>query len=57
VIGSECEAVFRLNCPDGPVELREDYDATRRQIKTFERELTKNVGPLCGAREKIHGVA
>ena len=57
VIGSECEAVFQLNCPDGPVELREDYGAARRQIKNFERELMKNLGQLCRAWEKIHGIA
>lgn len=56
VIGSECEAVFRLNCPDGPVELREDYGATRSQIKGFERKLMKNLSQLCGAWEKIHGI-
>ena len=57
VIGSECEAVFQLNCPTGPVELREDYDAARRQIKNFERELMKNLSQLCEAWEKIHGDA
>ena len=53
VIGNECEAVFRLNCPDGPVELWEDYGATRSQIKGFERELMKNLSQLCGAWEKF----
>jgi len=57
VIGRECEAVFRLNCPDGPVELREDYGAARRQIKIFERELMNNLSQLCEAWEKIHGIA
>jgi hypothetical protein len=55
VIGSDCEAVFQLNCPEGPVELREDYGAG--QIKTFECELMKNLSQLCGAWEKIHGIA
>lgn len=57
VIGSEYEAVFQLNCPDGPVELREDYGTTRRQIKAFERELMKNLSQLCRAWEEIHGIA
>ena len=56
VIGSECEAVFQLNCPDGPVELREDYGAARRQLKSLQRELMKNLSQLCGAWEKIHGI-
>ena len=25
VIGNGCEAVFKLNCPEGPPELRENY--------------------------------
>lgn len=53
VIGSECEAVFRLNCPDGPIDLREDYGARRSQIKSFERELLKNLSQLCEAWEKF----
>jgi len=57
VIGSDCEAVFRLNCPDGPVELREDYGGALRQIRRFERELMKNLSQLCEAWEKIHGIA
>ncbi len=56
VIGSDCEAVFHLNCPDGPVELREDYGAALRQIKSFERELMKNLSQLCKVWEKIHGI-
>ena len=55
--GMSAKRVFRLNCPDGPVELWEDYGATRSQIKGFERELMKNLSQLCGAWEKIHGIA
>lgn len=29
VIGKGCEAVFRLQCPLGPVELRENYRFSR----------------------------
>jgi hypothetical protein len=32
VIGKGCEAVFNLNCPVGPVELRENYRFSRREI-------------------------
>ena len=32
VIGRGCEAVFNLNCPAGPVELRENYEFSRRVI-------------------------
>jgi hypothetical protein len=57
VIGNDYEAVFKLNCPDGPVELRENYGAARRQFASFARELTENLGQLCRGWEKIHGVA
>ena len=32
VIGKGCEAVFELNCPAGPVELRENYGFKRQEI-------------------------
>lgn len=57
VIGNECEAVFKLNCPDGLIELRGNYGAARRQLASFARELTENLSRLCRGWEKIHGVA
>lgn len=57
VIGNAREAVFKLNCPDGPIELRENYGVARRQLTSFARELTENLCQLCKGWEKIHGVA
>jgi hypothetical protein len=57
VIGRGCEAVFNLNCPAGPVELRENYRFSKRQISKIETELTDRVDELCRAWEEIHGIA
>jgi hypothetical protein len=34
------EAIFFLNCPSGPVSLRENYGMSRAQIGAIERELS-----------------
>lgn len=57
VIGRGCEAVFRLNCPAGPVELRENYGFSGREIERFQSVLTEHLEQLCGAWEEIHGIA
>jgi hypothetical protein len=57
VIGRGCEAVFNLNCPEGPVELRENYGFSRRDLAHFRTVLTENLRLLCRAWEEIHGVA
>jgi len=57
VIGRGHEAVFHLNCPDGPVELRENYGFSKREISKIEIELTEHMAELCRAWEEIHGIA
>ena len=57
VIGRGCEGVFDLNCPSGPVELRENYHFSRREIRRITAELLQQVEELCPAWEEIHGVA
>ena len=56
VIGRGCEALFDLNCPGGPVELRENYGFSRRDIAMIENELAKALDALCQAWEQIHGI-
>lgn len=56
VIGRGCEAVFDLQCPDGPPEVRENYGFLRRDIATIEANLTASLRLLCGAWEEIHGI-
>jgi hypothetical protein len=55
VIGRGHEAVFNLNCPEGPVELRENYGFAERDIRWTEKELPEYVETLCRAWENIHG--
>jgi hypothetical protein len=55
VIGPEYEALFYLNCPTGPVALRENYGFTRREIVWIEAALNQHVVELCAAWKEIHG--
>ncbi len=54
VIGRGREAVFNLHCPEGPVELRENYGFSRREIGQISSLLTKHLEELCSAWERIH---
>jgi hypothetical protein len=56
VIRDDCEAVFFLNCPAGPVELRENYGFSQREITRIVSELKEHLAALCGEWENIHGV-
>lgn len=55
VIGSGCEAVFDLNCPEGPVVLRENYGFSRMQITRIRKALATNLNILCTRWREIHG--
>jgi Domain of unknown function (DUF4160) len=55
VMGGGCEALFNLNCPAGPVELRVNYTFSRRELGTVLKELGSHLAMLCGAWEGIHG--
>jgi hypothetical protein len=55
VIGKGCEAVFQLNCPSGPPELRENYVFSRKELSKMADELVANLGGLCHEWRKIHG--
>jgi hypothetical protein len=55
VIGANREAVFELECPDGPVALRESYRFTGRQLRHVIDRLSAVLLELCKAWEKIHG--
>lgn len=57
IIGRGDEAVFNLNCPAGPVELRENYGFPQREITKIETVLGKHVEQLCRAWEEIHEIA
>jgi len=55
VIGDGHEAVFELNCPAGPVALRENYGFAARDLARIQRVLAESLTPLCSAWESIHG--
>jgi len=57
VIGRGCEAIFNMNCPAGPAELRENYGFSRREVRHIGNALMNHVATLCAAWEGIHGNA
>lgn len=55
VIGAGKEAVFNLQCPSGPVDLRENYGFSRLEIRHIEQALEQALLTLCAAWRNIHG--
>ena len=55
VFGSGNEAVFDLNCPEGPVALRENYGFSRPAIAGIRTALNDAARALCRAWSRIHG--
>lgn len=55
VIGADCEAVFKLNCPDGPPELRENYGFSRQALGEIKHALAEGISQFCNAWRTIHG--
>jgi Domain of unknown function (DUF4160) len=47
VIQAENEAVFKLHCPHGPPELRENYGFSRQDLRRIKAVLAPNVQDLC----------
>ena len=54
VLGDGHEAVFFLNCMEGPASLRENYGFSRRVVARILRELEHHTAELCAAWEEIH---
>lgn len=55
VIGSDCEAVFSLHCPDGTAELRENFGFSAPDLGGIRAALIADLAYLCDAWRKIHG--
>lgn len=55
VIGAEGEAVFILNCPDGPATLRECHGFSSTALRRLADMLNRVVLELCDEWEAIHG--
>ena len=49
------EAVFFLNCPDGPPSLRDRKGFSFREVNKIEKWLTEYVTALCGDWRRLHG--
>jgi hypothetical protein len=54
VIGNGYEAVFKLNCPKGPPELRENYHCPRKELGRISDALSKHIEMLCAKWRAIH---
>lgn len=55
VKGAGSEAVFNLNCPEGPPELRESYGFRLREINELVVALRDVIPALCEEWSKVHG--
>ncbi|PTB23745.1 DUF4160 domain-containing protein [Paraburkholderia caribensis] len=55
VLGPNREAIFELNCPNGPVSLRESYNFTGRELQGVADLLNGNIPDLCKKWGDIHG--
>ena len=54
VIGGGCEAIFYLNCPNGPPELRENFGFSLVQVARIKVALAENLVVLCVEWSRIH---
>lgn len=48
-------AVFYLNCPNGPPELRENYGFKLKTLNAVAAVLDDQLDYLCGEWRRIHG--
>ena len=55
VVGADSEAVFFLNCPEGPPELRENFGFSRQELGRILRDLDECLSHLCQHWSDIHG--
>ena len=55
VIGNGCEVVFKLHCPDGPAELRENFGFSAQDLGTIWAALMSDLAYLCNEWRKVHG--
>ncbi|MCC7487670.1 MAG: DUF4160 domain-containing protein [Burkholderiales bacterium] len=54
MIGGGCEAVFNLNCPNGPPELREDFGFSSAQVNMIKTAIAADLAHLCAEWSRIH---
>lgn len=54
VIGAGYEAVFNLNCPGGPPQLRENFGFSITQLGKIKSALADHLVRLCAEWSRIH---
>jgi hypothetical protein len=55
VLGPDGEAIFFLNCPDGPPDLREAVGFNGPQLRQIGARLAPHIGRLCAEWERVRG--
>ena len=55
VIGAKGEAVLLLNCPDGPLELRESFGFNGPEIRQIAVDVSVQIPKLCKEWRTIFG--
>ena len=55
VVGRGCEAVFVLNCPDGPPNVRMVEGFSDRDLFKIKSYIKLKVAQLCESWRQIHG--
>ena len=56
VFGKGCEARFKLNCPDGPVEYWDHQGKwTLSHLNELGQEIAERIDECCGTWSDIHG--
>ena len=55
VIGHGHMAVFKLHCPGGPPELRENFGFSQAKLTRIAKHIHLKLGLLCLAWRTIHG--
>ena len=53
--GGGGEAVFELNCPDGPPSLRDSFGFQGRALARIASVLAASLAHLCATWSEIHG--
>ncbi len=55
VLGPAREAIFILDCPEGPPRLRGSFGFGSRELNQVEAGLHRALDILCGTWSRIHG--
>jgi len=54
VVGAGNHAVFNLQCPGGPPDMRENHGFSKADVTAFVRRMQNVVGSLCTEWKAIH---